>query len=348
MLDLASSIPALLLALVLIVSGLAKVRDPASVREAFVTLQLPPWLTRGPAPALLPWGELVLAVVLLVAWGPLAVATTAVTVALFGAYVVVIVRAARFDHPVECGCLGRLGLGVVGPVTVVRNVLLVLLAGWTVIDALGGESVLNRWLSAEPAGWAWLGVTVAALLTGGLMVYAGRDGAAGGEVVTETGRGANTVEGDEAEHGADYERVRIPHVPLTTPVGSTVTLRQLATTRARLLVFVNPGCGACLPALEAVPGLRGRAPQLGIHLVFARAEDAENAYVTPAALGEEWFIDPQGVFTLSMEMYSPSAVLLGADGYLAGGPVIGATAVTEFFNDIAAALAQPVGAVTAS
>lgn len=364
MLGLASSIPALLLSLVLVISGVAKLCDGASVRESFVTLQLPPRLSRGPAPALLPWGELVLAGFLLVAWGPLAVVTAIAAVVLFVAYLVIIVRAVRFDHPVECGCLGRLGLGVVGPPTVVRNLVLVLLAGWTVADAVAGRSVLARWLQAEPAGWAWLGVTTAALLVAGLMVYAGRGesmgdaGAAGGITGSAgapdvIGAGAHAVGHragipdtgthdagihDAADDPADYERTRIPHLPLTTPDGSTVTLRRLAHTRARLLVYINPGCGACLPALAAVPGIRRSAPQLGTHLVFARAEDANNAYVTAEALGAEWFIDPDGIFALSMEMFSPSAVLLGADGYLAGGPVVGVASVQNFFDDIAAAL----------
>lgn len=345
MLGLASSVPAVLLSLVLVVSGIAKIRDSASVRESFVTLQLPPWLTRSAAPLLLPWAELVLAVALLALAGRLAVVVAGAVVALFVAYLVVILRAAGFDHPVECGCLGRLGLGVVGRVTVVRNAFLVLLAVWTLVDALGGNSVAVRWLAAEPAGWAWLAVVVMGVLLGGLMVYAGQrgtsDSAASAPFDTATPPPGAPATDDEDV--GDYERTPIPHLPLTTPDGQTTTLRRLAGARARLLVFINPGCGSCLPALEAVPRIRKRAPQLGIHLVFLSGDDAQNPYVTPEALGDEWFTDPQGIFVDSLEIYSPAAVLLGADGYLAGGPVQGADGVREFFDDIAAALAAGEG-----
>lgn len=350
MFALTSSVPALLLVVVLLVSAVAKLRDAASVRESFITLQLPPSLTHSPAPVLLPWAEIVLAVALVVLWGPPAVAVAVAALALFVAYLVIIVRASRFGHPVECGCLGRLGLGVVGPVTVVRNVVLVALSGWVVVDASGNRSVLSRWLAADAAGWAWLALVGVGVVLAGLMVYAGQDSspATGGE----RDRSARAT-GDEAalpapaaaagaEAEADYERTPIPHVSLTVPgSGHRVHLRHLAASRARLFVFVNPGCGACVRAIQALPDLRARVGEvLGIHLVFARETDAESRYVTADALGDEWFLDPEGIFTVTLQLASPGAVLLGADGYLAGGPVVGAQSVIEFFDDIADALAE--------
>lgn len=352
MLALVSSVPTLLLALVLLISGVAKLRDATSVRESFSTLQLPPWLTRSPAPALLPWGEIALAVALVVLGGPLGVVVAAAALALFVAYLIIIVRATRFDAPVECGCLGRLGLGVVGPVTVVRNIVLVAVAGWAMADAVAAPSVLSRWLSADTAAWAWLALVALGVTLAGLMVHAGQDPRTTppADVDPPGGRRPGTAGGDSdrstpgddlVEDEADYERTPIPHVSLVAPAsGQRVHLRHLAATRARLLVFINPGCGACLPALEAVPALRGRAGDLiGIHLVVARESDVDNPYVTPEALGDEWFVDPEGIFTITLQLASPGAVLLGADGYLAGGPVVGAQSVVEFFDDIADALA---------
>ncbi|WP_432557372.1 MauE/DoxX family redox-associated membrane protein [Granulicoccus sp. GXG6511] len=348
MLALASSIPTLLLAVVLIVSGIAKLRDAAAVRESFITLQMPPWLTRSPAPTLLPWAEIVLALALVVLGGPLLVAAAVAACALFVAYLVIIARAARFDHPVECGCLGRLGLGVVGPVTVVRNAVLVAVSGWVLIDAVAGRSVLARWLDADAASWAWLGMVGLGVLVAGLMVYAGQDpepdtGATA--VPAHVPAGATdpaAADGEVLTDEADYERTPIPHVSLGLPAGDQrVTLRHLAATQARLLVFINPGCGACVPALESLPALRERVgDMIGIHVVFAAETDAENPYVTPAALGDEWFVDEEGIFIITLQLASPGAVLLGADGYLAGGPVVGAQSVIEFFDDIAAALTE--------
>ncbi|MDO5682620.1 MAG: MauE/DoxX family redox-associated membrane protein [Propionibacteriaceae bacterium] len=350
MFTLASSVPALLLAAVLIVSGVAKLRDASAVRESFITLQMPPWLTRSPAPALLPWGEIVLALALILLGGPLLIIAAVAALALFGAYLVIIARANRFEHAVECGCLGRLGLGVVGPLTVVRNAVLVAVSVLVLLDALAGRSVLSRWLEADGAGWAWLGAAALGVILTGLMVHAGQDkeksqpvGAAAHIVpAAETAPAAQTdaVEGDMVQDGVDYERTPIPYLSLGVPgTDQRVNLRQLASNSARLLIFVNPGCGACLTVLDVLPELRERiGHMIGIHLVFSQEQDAENPYVTPEALGEAWFVDHEASFVVTLQMASPSAVLLGADGYLAGGPVVGAAGVKEFFEDIAAAL----------
>ena len=61
--------PLVLCAAVLLVSGVAKLREPQATRDAFVALRLPRRLADSPAPALLPWGELALGVLLLVGVG---------------------------------------------------------------------------------------------------------------------------------------------------------------------------------------------------------------------------------------------------------------------------------------
>ena len=55
-------LPPLVAALLLVVSGVAKVRHPEETRSAFGELRLPRAVTRSPAPVLLPWAEIVLAV----------------------------------------------------------------------------------------------------------------------------------------------------------------------------------------------------------------------------------------------------------------------------------------------
>jgi hypothetical protein len=346
---LVSSIPAILLATVLLVSGVAKLRDSAAVRESFITLRMPPWLTRSIAPMLLPWGEVVLAIALIVLSGPLFVAAAIATLGLFLAYLVIIARANRFDEPVECGCLGRLGLGMVGPVTVVRNTVLVAVAILALVDAFAEQSILDRWLEADSAGWAWLGAVALGVVLTGLMVHAGRDPrgaespASAADAPHPAGHDAGGgVDADGDVEEADYERTPIPHISLVTPgTEHRVTLRQLATTHARLLVYVNPGCGACVKVLDALPGLRERIGHIiGIHLVLARDDYVENPYLTPEALGNEWFLDPERVFSGTLQLASPGAVLLGADGYLAGGPIVGAQSVIEFFEDIVAVLTE--------
>ena len=65
--DAPSTVPAILLVLVLTVSGCAKLAARSTADEAFISLRLPVILRKIKAPALLPFGELALAVVLVFA-----------------------------------------------------------------------------------------------------------------------------------------------------------------------------------------------------------------------------------------------------------------------------------------
>lgn len=80
--------------------------------------------------------------------------------ALFVAYLVVIVRALGFGYPVTCSCFGRLGLGEVTRRTALRNVLLVVVAALGVWSATADNSVAARLLDASAQTWVWLGLVV--------------------------------------------------------------------------------------------------------------------------------------------------------------------------------------------
>ena len=57
---------------------------------------------------------------------------------LFVAYLMLVVRAVRRPEPVDCGCFGALGDSEVTPMTVWRNVLLVVAALLAVVAGLQG------------------------------------------------------------------------------------------------------------------------------------------------------------------------------------------------------------------
>ena len=138
MYDAPLTVPAVLLALVLLVSGVAKLADLETAAQAFTSLRLPRFLVRWKIPTLLPIGEVVLAIALIVTSGWLAVVVDVAAVLLFVAYLVVIVRALGFGEPVTCSCFGKLGLGSVDRFTAVRNVILVALAALALADAASG------------------------------------------------------------------------------------------------------------------------------------------------------------------------------------------------------------------
>ena len=83
-------LPPLLLAVLLCVSGGAKLRHPEETRSAFAQLQLPRALTDSPAPQVLPWAEIVLAVALVVTPAPFALGVAVATLGRLIAYLAVI------------------------------------------------------------------------------------------------------------------------------------------------------------------------------------------------------------------------------------------------------------------
>ena len=126
-----------------------------------------------------PYGELVLAAFLLLASGVWYVLATTVTLLLFVAYFLVILRAVRLPYPVSCSCFGRLGLGEVTGWTLARNGVLLALALVTWVDSWDGEGVAER--LGDLGGWAWVvaGLGVAAAAAAFVGRVRGR-GAAGG------------------------------------------------------------------------------------------------------------------------------------------------------------------------
>jgi hypothetical protein len=161
-------VPPLLLVAVLVVSGVAKLRVPDDTASVFEKLRLPRFLLRFRAPRILPYAELALAAMLLLLPGRWYVVASTLALALFALYLVVVVRALGFGHPVRCGCFGRLGLGWVTRQTVVRNSVLLGVALITWIDSWRGEAVLPRLADAGEDLW-WL----AAVLLGTDRLLAG-------------------------------------------------------------------------------------------------------------------------------------------------------------------------------
>lgn len=316
------SVPALLLALVLAVSGAAKARDPQSTRESFYSLRLPLRLTRSAAPRVLPWVELALAVALLLTSGVLQTLVAIGTVALFAGYLMVIVRASRFPEKVECGCLGKLGLGTVGPVTILRNVLLLGLAVVALLDAWRHGSVVRRLLGADAVEWGWLSALAVTVLVTGLMTYAS---------------GSPAADPPADEDLADYERRPTPTLFLTDTQGDRYNLLALSLQQARFVVYANLGCGACMTVIDALPAFQADNPELAVHVLLQRYDEAAQARLDPSL---EVFVDPELIFVQFFQLNSPGAVLFGADGMLAGGPTNGSGAVLELMADIATALSE--------
>ncbi len=315
-------VPLLLCAVVLVVSGIAKLADREATVDMFTSLRIPV-VPAGPGAAVLPWAEVALAAGLVLARGPLLVVVTVLTLAVFAAYWVVIARALTFDPPVSCACFGRLGGHHVDRSTLLRNTLLVGLAGAGVAAAVRDVNVLSGLAGYDAADWLWLGLVLVTGLLGWLVSGGARPGA---RAVPVTG-------------GDEYFRVPVPYAVVETVDGQRQTLRELATSQARLLVFLSQRCGACVRVADRLLTWQEQlGGAVGVHAVYYDELDQLGPEAPPAGL---LLRQPDRGVSLVLDMpYTPSAVLLGTDGLLAGGPVIGEKEIAAMVDDIVAELAR--------
>lgn len=305
-------IPVVLVAVVLLASGAAKLGAPDDVASAFDDLRVPGPLRVRPVRLALPWAEIVLGVSLVALPAPASTASAVAATLLMAGYTVLIGRALGFDEDVSCACFGRWGASQVTGRSMARNVLLLVASigalCWTLTDARPAALAV-----VTGPGWAWL---LGAALVGAVTWLVG----------SPNSESPDPTEVTASVEELDYLRSPIPMAYLERPDGERITLRELAATKARLLLFVKPNCGACRGLEDQLPALRERlGVAVGVELV-SRVAGAD-------------FLDNDGEAAHLMEIRRvPAAVLLGADGLLAGGPVVGRADVDAFVDDIAAQL----------
>lgn len=144
-------------------------------------------------------------------------------------------------------------------------------------------------------------------------------------------------EAAEEPDETDYVRVPIPPAVLLDAESTPHTLQELAAERPQLLVSINCLCAGPRNAVQSLTEWQERLPILDTRLVvqFRPSEGSLTEEQENAAL-----YDHRGVTSKALEMRGQvSAVLLGADGQLAGGPVTGFEEVSSFVDDIAQEIA---------
>ncbi|HEX5968030.1 MAG TPA: MauE/DoxX family redox-associated membrane protein [Intrasporangium sp.] len=321
----AALVSPLLLSVVLAVSGVAKLRAPRSSAAAFDALDVPRPFSGSVVRLGHPWLEIAVAVALLTLPGPWQLAAAVAVLVLLVAYLWLIIRALMSTDPVDCACFGAIGSDRVTRWTVLRNAWLVLLAVIGVPVAMSDTSVLGRLVQLGSEAW-WLAAVAAGVVTTGLvMARPGRT-----EHHAEDATPTSTDGQDE------YLRRPTPHVPVSLADGTTMSVRALAEKRPQLLVHVSELCGSCSATVAAVPGWREVLPEVDVRLLLRSGADSSPW----ASVHEPQTIhDPAGYAAVTLEMpRTPSAVLLGVDGLLAGGPVTGPDAIRAFVEDITSEL----------
>lgn len=310
-----------LVSFVLALSGAAKLIDRRGTANALTSLRILGAGAHGAIAWALPVVELLVALGLWLPWSAAALSAAILSVIAFAVFTVVIARALRFDDPVTCACFGTVGSLSVSRRTVVRNLVLLATAGIAAF-ATGSGVLPGAALVTDPTRVTATSATV--LLTGTvtwLVLAPGRSGRADDD--------AEAVE-------ADYVASPIPFGQVQGRDGALVTLRELPAAQAVLLVFLSPGCGPCRRVLEALQEHRTPvSPAVRIDIVASGRADW-----TADAGGAVWEDPERNAARLFGISGRPAAVLLGADGTVAGGPVTGEDEVTALIDEMAGQLRE--------
>lgn len=316
---------------VLTVSGIAKLRAPDDA-AGWEALGIPAALRKDWLIRLHPIAELALAAALLLLGGVLGTAAAVVAVLLFAAYLVMVWRARRQTPDASCACFGE-RRPITGR-TLLRNGWLTLLA---VVSALtigalplfGGAAVL------AVAFWPWT-LALAAVAVTFVLVQEQASPEATAPAAAPLSAGVPTVGGSDdggEDDLEDYIRTRTPAVPLQLGDGTTTDLRALTRRAPMLVLAVSETCGSCTPVIESIDAYRELLPEVSVH--FLLQSTPENSTLA-AAEEPQSLHDPQRYLGMSLSdrWSTPTAVLFGMDGMLAGGPVAGSADIADFVDDI--------------
>lgn len=288
-----------LLAVVFVVAGVAKLIDSAGSRASIGAFGVPAFLAR-PLALLLPLLELACAAALMSVtfawWG--ATSALAMLLVFMAAIAINLMRGRRPD----CHCFGQLHSSPIGWTTLSRNAALAGLAAFVAWQGRGssGRSVVD-WpggLSRSDIVVLGLATAVAALASLGLWALV--------HVLRQNGRFLLRLEAIEAKLGVDTGAPATglpvnsvaPRFSVAGLDGETVTLDMLLERgRSLLLFFSEPGCGACDAALPEVAAWQ--------------REHADRLSIVPITGGEAQ------VNRIKSRQHNLHNVLLQADGEIA-------------------------------
>jgi peroxiredoxin/uncharacterized membrane protein YphA (DoxX/SURF4 family) len=327
----------LILAVVFVVAGIAKLLDPGGSRKALTGFGLPAAFA-APGGILLPLAELIIGVLLL----PRATAQWAA----IGALTLLIIFVAAIGYNLargrtpDCHCFGQIYSEPVGVSTLVRNGVLAVIAGFLLIGGWNGPgpSVVG-WLGdlsnaervvAAVATIALLAAIAEAWLLIHLLSQNGRvllriDAV---ETMLKEGIPAAAANAPAATNGQ-----RAPGLPVGSPAptfrleglhGETMTLDALrASGRPVMLIFTDPGCGPCNALLPDLgKWQRDFSNKMDIAVLSRGKAEANKAKAAEHGLSRVLLQQDREVAQLYEAYGTPSAVIVRPDGTI-GSPLAG-------------------------
>lgn len=261
----------LILAAVFVVSGVAKLFDLSGAQAAMRSFGVPESLTRS-AGILLPIAEILIAILLLpvatARWGAL------LALVLLAVFVASIAYNLSRGRKFECHCFGQLTRSEIGPETLIRNVVLAVIAAVIVIPGFASNNVgysLGQVFNGLGA-FEWLMLAIGVVLLVGLGAVSwllvhllGQNG----RLLVRLDRIESALEDadinlefdddDDEEEEEDEEEEGLPFgapapaFTLSGLYGETMTLDAFrAQEKPVLLIFSDPTCGPCNAMMQDV------------------------------------------------------------------------------------------------
>lgn len=323
----------LTLAVVFGSAGLAKLVDRSGSRRALADFGVPRCLT-APGAVLLPVAELAVAAALLGSSSAWVGATGALV--LLAAFSVAIAAQLVAGKAPDCHCFGRLRSTPVGPVAVLRNAALAVLA----LLVVGWEPVPGRALAwpGDPwpaAGLALLGLCVVA----GWFIH---------QRVRHQGR--LRVRLDAVDGRGDRPGLALgaaaPAFALPTMSGETSMLEEpVATGQPVVLFFTDPHCGPCRVLLPEIGRWQRQFRGVARLTVVSVGDSDENRERTRGyRLDPSEVLLDDGVVAHAYHVDgTPSAVLIGADRRIASPVAMGAEAIRRLVDQATGAIGTAPG-----
>jgi thiol-disulfide isomerase/thioredoxin/uncharacterized membrane protein YphA (DoxX/SURF4 family) len=337
----------LILALVFLVAGFAKLADRDGSREAAEAFGVPDSLA-GPTAILLPIAELIAAALLVPSATARAGAVLAATLLI--AFCAGITRSIVRGQAPECHCFGQLHSSPAGPKTLARN--LILAAAAALVAIAGAGTSATAWIG-ELSNTAAVALIAAMLLVAVLAAC----GAFALSLLRQHGRLLLRVDALEQaleEHGIAVDAPNEANVIEPTaglPPDASAPDFQLLDIRHRkiglnalnegsaplVLLFTDPGCGPCSTLLPRVAEWqREHSDALRIALISRGDRDANVAHAREHGLTDVLIQRDREVSERYLVNGTPSAVLITADGTIGSPLHEGADAIAMLVNGLIA------------
>jgi peroxiredoxin len=327
----------LLLCVVFLIAGMAKLADLSGSRAALRAFGVPAVFV-SPFGMLLPLAELAVVVALVPTistwWGTLG------ALALLLLFVAGIAYNLARGRTPDCHCFGQLHSAPAGWSTLIRNLVLAAIAGFVVVFGRSTPSLgIVDWLAVLTVPqWAivLVGVILLAMLLGeGWLLF---------QVMVQQGRLLLRVEAVEARL-AEVGLAAVPPatagtagLPVGTPApsfalpslsGETTTLQALrALSKPIVLLFSDPGCGPCNALLPEIGRWqREYAAKVVVVLLSRGTAEANRPRATEYGLTHVLLQQDREVAQAYQASGTPSAVLIRRDATIGSSLAQGAEAI---------------------